>query len=183
MKTEYSRAQTKMNILHTMLLGEKLSDTFKPQSQGKIQPKTLICCSFVKVLESSQKEETENPGKPRISVPELRTKCATRKTMYLVCYSCERSVGSFSWNWSESLTRRRSADTLLKPGVISASTYVLPHSLVIRVLSCGMDYPTLCPGQLHQNYQLSQYPSYALFTRQKQKFVCWTQVFISFIKA
>lgn len=74
------------------------------------------------------------------------------KTMYLVCYSCERSVGSFSWNWSESLTRRRSADTLLKPGVISASTYVLPHSLVIWVLSCGMDYSTLCPGQLHQNY-------------------------------
>lgn len=83
MKTEYSRAQTKMNTLHTMLLGEKLSDTFKPQSQGKIQSKTLICSSFVKVLEPSQKEETENPGKARISVPELRTKCATRKNYVL----------------------------------------------------------------------------------------------------
>lgn len=52
----------------------------------------------------------------------------------LVCYSCERSVGSFSWDWSESLTRRRSADALLKPGAISVSTYVQPRGLVILAL-------------------------------------------------
>lgn len=108
-------AQTKINIFHTMLLDGKPRDTSKPPKSREGPVKGL---------------EHHNP------LPELRTRCATRKNYVLVCYSCERSVGSFSWHWSECLTRR-SADALLKPGVISVSTYVQPRGLVILVLSCG----------------------------------------------